>query len=86
VRRNATREMLLDFKDRMLGQILVYLRNNAGFHIRMKCKPQFCEGSRRSHDNQLLHLAGPDKPFHGRGDRADEVMLLEFVPIGWLYL
>ena len=31
--------LFLDLEDRMLGKILVHLRDNAGFHVRVKCEP-----------------------------------------------
>src|ERR1019366_7427680 len=76
--------MLFNFPDRMLGQILVYLGNNACLHVGVECISQFSESPRRSNYNEGFHLARPDHLLHGGSDLSCEAMLLDVMPIGWL--
>ena len=74
--------MLFNFSDRMLGQVFVYLRDNASFHIGMERVAQLSERSWWRHNDEGLRLAGPDHLFHGRGDLSRKVMLFDIMPIG----
>ena len=78
------REMLLDFPDRISGQILVNLGNDAGFHVGMECVSQFGQRSWRSNHHEGFHLAAPGPPVPWQRDLPREMMLLDIVPIGRL--
>ena len=76
--------MLFNFPNRMLCQVLAYLRDDASLHIGMNCVSQFSQRPwRRDHD-QGRRLARPDHLLHGRCNRSREAMLLKIVPIGGL--
>jgi len=75
--------MPFNFADGEFRQVLVYLGNNASFHVGMERVSQFSERSWWRHHDEGLRLAGPDHFFHGRGDLSRKVMLFDIMPIGW---
>ena len=51
-------EMLLDFRNRMLGQILGDFRNDATRHIGMESALQLSKCARRSHHDNRIYVFG----------------------------
>jgi hypothetical protein len=77
-------EMLFDFPDRMLGQVLVYLGNDACFHVGVECVPQISKSPWRSNYDEGFYLPRSDHLFQSSGYLSREMVLLNIVPIGWL--
>ena len=74
--------MAFDLVDRVVGEILVYFRNDPPFYVGMESMSQICKRARRRHDNESFHLPLTYETFHRDGHPLDEAMLLEIVPIG----
>jgi hypothetical protein len=73
--------MLFNFPDRMLGQILVDLGDDACFDIGMECVSQVGERFRRSYDDEGLRPARANHLLHGSSDPPRKPMLFDVVPI-----
>ena len=76
--------MLFNFPDRVLGQVLVYLSDDACFDIGMECVSQVRKRSRRSYHDKGLRLAGADHLLHRSSDPSRKSMLFDLLPIGGL--
>jgi hypothetical protein len=76
------RQMPLDLVDRMMGEILVHLRDDARLHIGVEGLAQVGERARRRSDNGGLHVALAHQLFERVGDLASEAVLLDLVPVG----
>lgn len=66
----------------MSGQGLVYLGNNACFHVGMESVSQLSERSWWRHHDEGLRLVRPDHLFYGRGDLSRDAVLFDVMPIG----
>src|SRR5579864_7473174 len=75
-------EVLLDFPNWTVGQILVELGDNSIFHVGVKGMPQLRNRARRSDNHDLFHLFCADEALQRGGDMRDEALLLQLMPIG----
>lgn len=76
--------MLRDLVDRMPGEILVDLGDDARLDVGMKGFAQIGQRSRGGHDNKRLHVALANELLHCACHAPREAMLLEMVPVGGL--
>ena len=76
------REVLLDLVDRLLGEILVDLGDDAGLDVLVQRLAQVSEGARGCGDQQRLDVALAHQLFERFRHHAGEMVLLQIVPIG----
>src|ERR1700676_4507214 len=74
--------MLADFVDRMLGEILVDLRNDLLLHVVMKSFAQIGERTRRRDHDQSLDLALAHHLLKRCGGFVRKLMFFQLVPVG----
>jgi hypothetical protein len=74
--------MLLDLKYGMLGQVFVDFGDDPLLHIRVECKPQISQRSRRGDHNEYLNLTLAHQSFHCCRNSLSEAVLFQLVPIG----
>ncbi|KQW21998.1 hypothetical protein ASC80_00910 [Afipia sp. Root123D2] len=74
--------MLFNFSNRMTGQVLVYLSDNASLYIGVERISQIGECSGWRHNNEGLRLSRPNQLLHGRGNPSCEAVLFDVMPIG----
>src|SRR4249919_2004298 len=78
-------EMLLDFPDWKLGQILVDFGDDAVFHVGVKGVAQLRERARRSNDDDRLDPFRAHQLLQGGSDALGKALLLQLVPIRRLH-
>jgi hypothetical protein len=78
-------DVSLDFRDGMLGEILVDFTNNPRFRIGMQRMPQVCERAGRSCKDQCWRSALWHEALQSGRRPLSKTMLLDFMPIRRLH-
>lgn len=73
--------MLLDLVKRVFGEVFADLGDDSSRHVTMQIAPQISQGPRRRGDDQCLNVALAHDFLKCCRYYADEMMLLEVMPI-----
>src|SRR5580704_16357913 len=80
--RDSAHQVLLDFVDRLLGEVLVDLGDDVGLDVLVQGLAQVGEGARGRSDDECFHVALAYELLQRCRHLTGEVVLLQFVPIG----
>jgi hypothetical protein len=82
---DLSNEVPFDFRNRVLGQILVDLSDNPIFYVRMEGMPQIGQGARWGSHDKSFDVARSHQLLHGGSDAMSKSVCLELVPIRRLH-